>query len=85
MMLYKYKKSIVRSFDGNADFFDIVVRILQGDTLAPYLFILYLDYVFQTSVELIKTGFIFKRQDIYIYILPYFIKDGWERFGVKVY
>ena len=27
---------------------------LQGDTLAPYLFILCLDYILQTSIDLIK-------------------------------
>ena len=33
------------STGGNIDFFNIVTGILQGDTLAPYLFILCLDYV----------------------------------------
>ena len=29
------------------DFFDIVAGILQGDTYAPYLFLINLDYVFE--------------------------------------
>ena len=33
---------------------DIVAGVLQGDTLAPYLFIICLDYVLWTSVDLIK-------------------------------
>ena len=40
--------------DGDTDFFDIVSGILQGDTLAPYIFIFYLDYVLRTSIDLIK-------------------------------
>ena len=40
MMLYRNTKVKVRSLDGDTDYFDIVVGILQGDTLAPYLFII---------------------------------------------
>ena len=54
MMLYKNTKVKFRSPDGNADFFDIVAGVRQGVTLAPYLFIICLDYVFQTSVDLMK-------------------------------
>ncbi len=39
MMLYKNAKAIVCSPDGDTNFFDIVAGVLQGDTLAPYLFI----------------------------------------------
>ena len=35
-----YKNTKVRSPDGNTEFFDIVVSVLKGDTLAPYLFII---------------------------------------------
>ena len=45
MMLYKNTRSMVRSPDGDTDFFDIIAGVLQGDTLAPYLFIICLDYV----------------------------------------
>ena len=44
----------VRSPDGDTDYFDIVARVLQGDTLAPYLFIICLDYVVRTSIDKIK-------------------------------
>ena len=37
-----------------ADFFDIVAGVLQGNTLAPYLFITCLDYVLRTSIDKIK-------------------------------
>ena len=33
---------------------DIVAGVLQGDTLAPYLFIICLDYVLRTSIDLMK-------------------------------
>ena len=54
MMLYWNPKVKVRSPDGNTDYFDIVAGVLQGDTLAPYLFIICLDYVFRTSIDKIK-------------------------------
>ena len=44
----------VRSPDGYTEYFDIVAGVLQGDTLAPYLFIIYLDYVLRTSIEKIR-------------------------------
>ena len=43
MMLYRNTKVKVRSSDGDTDYFDIVSGILQGNTLAPYLFIICLD------------------------------------------
>ena len=36
------------------DYFDIVAGVLQGDTLAPYFFIICLDYVLRTYVDKIK-------------------------------
>ena len=44
----------VRSPDGDTDYFDIVAEVLQGDTLAPYLFIVCLDYVLRTSIDKIR-------------------------------
>ena len=54
MMLYKNMKVKVRSPDGDTDFFDIVAGVLQGDTLAPYLSIICLDYVLWTSIDLME-------------------------------
>ena len=34
--------------------FDYVAGVLQGDTLAPYLFIICLDYVLRTSIDKIR-------------------------------
>ena len=54
MMLYRNTKVKVRSPDGDTDYFDIVVGVLQGDSLASYLFIICLDYVLRTSIDKIK-------------------------------
>ena len=54
MILYKNTKVKVRSPDGDTDYFNIVAGVLQGDTLAPYLFIICLDYVLTTSIDEIK-------------------------------
>ena len=50
-MLYKNTKSLVRSPDGDTSFFDIHAGVLQGDTLAPFLFVITLDYVLRTSLD----------------------------------
>ena len=60
MMLYKNTKVKVRSPDGDTDYFDIVAGVLQGETLAPYLFIFFLDYVLRTYIDLMKKKNSFK-------------------------
>ena len=54
MILYRNTKVKVRFPDGDTDYFDIVAGVLQGDTLAPYHFIISLDYVLRTSIDKIK-------------------------------
>ena len=54
MILYRNTKVKVRSPDGDTDYFDIVAGVLQGDPLAPYLFIICLDYVLRTSIDNIR-------------------------------
>ena len=53
-ILYRNTKVKVRSPDGDTDYFDIVAGVLQGDTLAPYLFIICVDYMLRTSIDKIK-------------------------------
>ena len=53
-ILYRNTKVKVRSPDGDTEYFDIVAGVLQGDTLAPYLFIICLDYELRTSIDKIK-------------------------------
>ena len=54
MILYRNTKVKVRFPDGDTDYFDIVAGVLQGDTLAPYLLIICLDYVLRTSIDKIR-------------------------------
>ena len=50
-MLYQDSKAMVRSPDSDTDFFQIISGVLQGDTLAPYLFIICLDYALRISAD----------------------------------
>lgn len=52
--LYVSTKAKVVSTDGETDTFNILAGVLQGDTLAPFLFIIVLDYVLRISVDLSK-------------------------------
>ena len=54
MMLYKNTKVKIRSPNGDADHIDIVIGVLQGDTLVSYLYIICLDYVLRTSIYSMK-------------------------------
>ena len=42
--MYEDTRAKVISPDGETDLFDILAGVLQGDTLAPYLFVVDLDY-----------------------------------------
>ena len=53
-ILYRNTKVKVRLPDGDTEYFDIVAGVLQRDTLAPYLFIICLDYVLRTSIDKIR-------------------------------
>ena len=53
-ILYRNTKMKVRSPHGDTEDFDIVARVLKGDMLAPYLFIICLDYVLRTSIDKIR-------------------------------
>ena len=53
-MLCKNMKVKVCSPDGDIYYFDFVAGVIQGDTLASYLFIICLDYMLRTSIDLMK-------------------------------
>jgi|TARA_B110001454_G_scaffold215734_1_gene237708 exonuclease III len=49
--LYTNTRAKVISPDGETDLFNISAGVLQGDTLAPFLFILVLDYALRISLD----------------------------------
>ena len=62
-ILFRNTKIKVRSPDGDREYFDIVAGVLQGNALAPYLFIICLDYVLRTSIDKIRdNGFELKKK-----------------------
>ena len=54
MMLYKNIKVKICSLEEDTDYFNFVAGVLQGDTLASYLFIICLDYVLGMSIDIMK-------------------------------
>ena len=53
-VLYTNTSSTILTPDGETPFFSIQAGILQGDTLAPFLFIIVVDYVLHMSVDTIN-------------------------------
>ncbi len=53
-MLYKNEKAMFCSPDGNTVFVVIVTGVLQGDTLALYLFIICQDFTLETLIDQLK-------------------------------
>ena len=51
MMMYRGSAAIVKTEDGQSTPIPLSVGVLQGDTLAPYLFIIMVDYVMRHSVD----------------------------------
>ena len=61
-MLYKNARTKICSSDRDTDFFDIVIEVLQRDTLSLYLLIISLDYLLQMLLDVIKeNGFMLKK------------------------
>ena len=50
-VLYSNTSATTLTPDGETSPFDILADILQGDTLAPFLFIIVVDYVLPLSVD----------------------------------
>lgn len=58
IILYKNIKSLLRYKNGDTNIFDLKTGIIQGDTLAPCLFFISLDYVLITCLDKNHIGFI---------------------------
>ena len=52
MLLYRNTK--LKAPDGDTNYFYFVAGVLQGNTLAPYLLIICIDYVLKTSIDKTK-------------------------------
>ena len=49
--MYTGVKAKVISPDGDTDYFNITTGVLQGDTLAPYLFVIVLDFALRKAID----------------------------------
>ena len=49
-ILYAGTKAKVLSPDGKTEFFEILAGVLQGDTLAPYIFTVMIDYAMRQAI-----------------------------------
>ena len=56
-ILYEDTEAQVITPDGDTEFFRILAGVLQGDTLAPFLFIIALDYALWEATREAHTGF----------------------------
>jgi hypothetical protein len=61
MSVYYGTNAHVRTNDGISDPFPLTTGVLQGDTLAPYLFIIVLDYVMRRAIPEPSIGFPLER------------------------
>ena len=50
-LMYEGTRAKVLSPDGETKLFDILAGVLQGDTLAPYLFVIVIDYCMRKAVN----------------------------------
>ena len=48
--MYSNTKARVMTPDGETELFDITAGVLQGDTLAPFLFVIVLDYALRKAM-----------------------------------
>ena len=55
-IMYENATCVVQSPDGTTEPFTTYQGVLQGDTLAPYLFVIVVDYILRQSVDNIHTN-----------------------------
>ena len=51
MQIYTNIKAKVKSLDGDAEYFEKFAGVLQGVTLAPFLFVLVLEYAMRQAID----------------------------------
>ena len=63
-LLYTGAKAKVLSPDGETEFFEILAGVLQGDTLAPYIFTIMIDYAMSQAIgnDALELGFKLNRK-----------------------
>ena len=49
--MYSNTKAKIVTPDGETEMFEITAGVLQGDTLAPFLFIIVLDYALRKAIS----------------------------------
>ena len=49
--IYTNIKAKVKSPHGDSEYFEIFAGVLQGDTLAPFLFVIVLDYAMRQAID----------------------------------
>ena len=49
-IMYEYMSAKVIKPDGETETFSILDGVLQGDTLAPYLFVIIIDYIMRKAL-----------------------------------
>ena len=54
-IMYDNPSSFVQTLDGSTKEFFTTTEILQGDTLAPYLFAIVVDYLLRQSIDTLKS------------------------------
>ena len=54
-IMYDNPSSFVQTFDGPTEEFQTAAGILQGDTLAPFLFVIVVDYILRQSIDTHKS------------------------------
>jgi len=50
-LIYQNLQAKVCSPDGDTDLFKMLAGVMQGDTLAPFLFVIILDYALRKAID----------------------------------
>mgnify|MGYP000715164312 CR=1 FL=1 len=57
MSLYKGSSTFVKTSDGISEKINLAAGVIQGDTLAPYLFVLVMDWILRTAIPDSSIGY----------------------------